>query len=110
MDTNKTHLATEDDLVFYRDESFRDNIATINADGKRNFIYPKKSPGVYMKWRSVVAYVLTAFLFIAPWIHIGGQPLLMLNVLERRFVVFGNVFWPQDFHLLVLAMLSGVVL
>ncbi len=109
MDTNKTHLATEDDLDFYRDESFRDNIATINADGKRNFIYPKKSPGVYMKWRSVVAYVLTAFLFIAPWIHIGGQPLLMLNVLERRFVVFGNVFWPQDFHLLVLAMLSGVV-
>ena len=98
-----------EDFDLYRDESFRDSIGTISEEGKRNFIYPKKAKGRYMKWRSAVAYVLLAFLFIAPWLKIKGQPLLMLNVLERRFVIFGNVFWPQDFHLLVVAMITGVV-
>lgn len=98
-----------EDFDLYRDESFRDSIGTIGEDGKRNFIYPKKSKGRYMKWRSWVAYTLLVFLLIAPWLKIGGQPFLMLNVLERRFVIFGNVFWPQDFHLLVLAMITGVV-
>ena len=98
-----------EDFDLYRDESFRDSIGTISEEGKRNFIYPKKAKGRYMKCRSAVAYVLLAFLFIAPWLKIKGQPLLMLNVLERRFVIFGNVFWPQDFHLLVVAMITGVV-
>lgn len=33
----------------------------------------------------------------------------MLNVIERKFIIFGNVFWPQDFHLFVFAMITGIV-
>jgi cytochrome c oxidase accessory protein FixG len=33
----------------------------------------------------------------------------LFNVLERKFVLFGQVFWPQDFHLFVLAMISFIV-
>lgn len=29
------------------DESFRDSIGTINEDGKRNFIFPKKPTGSF---------------------------------------------------------------
>ncbi len=91
------------------EESFRDHIATINNEGKRNFIYPKKPSGKLTQQRSVVAAFLLAFIFTIPWIRINGQPFLLLNVLERKFVVFGNVFWPQDFYLLALAMLVGVL-
>lgn len=90
-------------------EAFRDSIGTIGEDGKRRFIYPKKPKGRYTRNRSLLAYFLLIFLFAAPWIKIGDQPLLLLNVVERKFVLFGQVFWPQDFHLLVLAVLSGVV-
>lgn len=90
-------------------ESFRDSIGTINEDGKRNFIFPKKPKGDLTNKRSLVAAGLLIFMFAAPWIRIGGQPFLMLNVLERQFVIFGNIFWPQDSHLLVFALLSGVV-
>jgi len=42
-------------------------------------------------------------------LRINGNPLLLLNVMERRFVLLGQVFWPQDFFLFVLAMLAFVV-
>ncbi|GAA4307867.1 cytochrome c oxidase accessory protein CcoG [Christiangramia aestuarii] len=60
----------------------------------------------YRKW---VSYILLAFLFTAPFISIDGNQFLMFNVLERRFHIFGKIFWPQDFYLFVLMMLIGVV-
>ncbi|MFT7065792.1 MAG: cytochrome c oxidase accessory protein FixG [Sediminicola sp.] len=33
----------------------------------------------------------------------------MFNVLERRFNIFGFPFWPQDFHLFVISMITGVI-
>lgn len=90
-------------------EAFRDSIATIAADGKRNFVYPKKPKGKFTNYRSYVSWFLLAILFLGPHIKIGGQPFLLINVLERKFAVLGQVFWPQDFHLLVLALLTGVV-
>ena len=92
-----------------QEDSFRDHIATINDEGKRNFLYPKKPQGSLTQKRSIVATVLLIFIFVIPWIRINDQPLLMLDVLGRKFVIFGNVFWPQDFYLLALAMLIGVL-
>lgn len=91
------------------DEHFRDSIATINKEGKRAWIYPKKPTGHYYTYRKYVSYLLLAFLFSAPFIKIGGNQFLMFNVLERRFNIFGAPFWPQDFHLFVIMMLIGVV-
>ena len=34
------------------------------------------------------------------------EPLVLFNVLERRFIIFGLHFAPQDFYLFVLAMLT----
>ena len=45
----------------------------------------------------------------APFVKLNGQPILLLNVIERKFIVFGLVFWPQDFYLLVLCVLTGFV-
>lgn len=90
-------------------ENFRDTIATINEEGKRAWIFPKKPSGWFYERRKVVSYVLLAFLFAAPFIKVGGNQLLLFNVLERRFNFFGFPFWPQDFHLVVIMMITGVV-
>jgi cytochrome c oxidase accessory protein FixG len=91
------------------DQKFRDSIGTVNAEGKRAWVYPKKPVGKFYEYRKLVSYVLLIFLFAAPFIKIGGNQFLMFNVLERRFNIFGAPFWPQDFHLFVIMMITGVV-
>ena len=34
---------------------------------------------------------------------------MLFNILERKFIIFGLTFWPQDFHLFVLAMITFMV-
>lgn len=96
-------------MIKKKDESFRDHIATVDAQGKRVIIYPSKPKGQLHRARLVVSWVLLAFMFLAPFIKIGGQPLLLFNIFERKFVIFGLAFWPQDFHLFVLATITFVV-
>jgi cytochrome c oxidase accessory protein FixG len=92
-----------------KNEHFRDSIATVNEEGKRSWVFPKKPSGKYYKYRSYVSYFLLVFLFASPFIKIKGNQFLLFNVLERKFNIFGFPFWPQDFHLLVISMIVGVV-
>lgn len=52
---------------------------------------------------------MIAFFFAAPFIRILGEPLLLLNFIDREIVILGVRFWPQDFHLFFLAMISLMV-
>lgn len=91
------------------DENFRDSIGTINEEGKRAWVFPKKPSGRFYEYRKWVSYVLLVFLLLSPFVKINGHQFLMFNVLERRFNIFGLPFWPQDFHLFVVAMIIGVI-
>ncbi len=89
--------------------SFRDRISTVDADGKRKWLFPKKPKGPFFNYRAIVSYVLLATLFIGPWIRINGEPLILINIITRKFVLFGQVFWPQDLHLFGLIMILFIV-
>lgn len=91
------------------DEAFRDTIGTIDENGKRKFIFPKKPSGKFYEYRKYVSYVLLAILAANPFIKINGNQFMMFNVLERRFNIFGFPFWPQDFYLFVIIMIIGIV-
>jgi len=90
-------------------EKFRDSIATVDQQGKRSWVYPRKPAGRFYRYRQYVSYLLLAFLVASPFIKINGNQFLMFNVLERRFSIFGFTFWPQDFYIFVLIMIIGVV-
>lgn len=90
-------------------DNFRDSIGTINEEGKRAWVFPKKPSGKWYNYRKYVSYFLLAFLLLAPFAKINGNQFLMFNVLERRFNIFGFPFWPQDFHLFVISMIIGVI-
>ena len=50
-------------------------------------------------------------MFAGPWVRIQGNPLLLFNVVERRFSILGQIFWPQDSGVFAVAMLvfiSGI--
>ena len=90
-------------------ETFRDSIGTIDKEGKRAWVFPKKPSGKFYEYRKIVSYVLLAFLFVFPFIKINGNQFLLFNVLERRFNIFSYPFWPQDFHLFVVSMIIAVI-
>ncbi len=90
-------------------DEFRDQLATVSETGSRNWIFAKKPSGRFYNARSIVSLFLLAFFFSGPFITINGNPLLLVNILERKFVIFGVAFWPQDLHLLVFGMLSFIV-
>lgn len=76
---------------------------------KRRWIYPLIRKGRLYRWRSRISYVYLALFFAGPLIRIGGQPLLLLNFMDRQFVILGQVFWPQDIFLFMLASLVFIV-
>src|SRR5690606_82105 len=91
------------------DDSFRDSIGTIDKEGKRAWVYPKKPEGKYYDKRKMVSYLLLVVLFAAPFIKINNNQLFLFNVLERKFSILGFTCWPQDFYIVVIAMIIGIV-
>jgi len=86
--------------------NFRDRISTVDDEGKRVWIFPKKPKGTFHRYRVAVSFVLLAILFIGPFVKINSQPLLLLDVINRKFIIFGMAFWPQDFHLFFIATIA----
>ncbi|MFC1475014.1 cytochrome c oxidase accessory protein CcoG [Candidatus Zixiibacteriota bacterium] len=91
------------------DQSFRDKIATADEHGRRIWVYPTKPKGKLHSSRTFVSYFLIAFLLGAPFIKIGGEPLLLFDIINRKFIIFSYIFWPQDFHLFVLGTITLTV-
>jgi cytochrome c oxidase accessory protein FixG len=95
--------------LYEYEEDFRNALATVDAKGDRVWVYPKKPSGPFHSKRVVVTILLLSIFFVAPFSKVGGQPLLLLNVFERKFVLFGSTFWPQDFFLLAITLIAFFV-
>ncbi|MFA8341736.1 MAG: cytochrome c oxidase accessory protein CcoG [Rhodothermaceae bacterium] len=90
-------------------EKFRDRVATVNERGERNWVSAKKPRGLFAKWRTIFSF-FQMFIFVTlPFLKINGHPFLLLDFIERKFVLFGLVFGPHDFHLFGLTMIAVLV-
>ncbi|MDB6059068.1 MAG: cytochrome oxidase [Verrucomicrobiales bacterium] len=86
-------------------KDFRNHLATADQKGKRKWVYAKKPQGKLYSLRSIVSVALLAIMFAGPFIKINGNPLLLLNIVQRKFVILGHIFWPQDVAIFAVAML-----
>jgi len=91
------------------DDYFRSHLPNQTEAGGRKWLYPKATSGRYTNWRMVVSWVLLTCLFAGPMIWVDGHPLFLFNVLERRFIFFGVTFWPQDFYLVAIGLITFIV-
>lgn len=90
---------------------FRDHISTADQEGRRVWLYPRRPRGRFYTARIYLTWVLLLVMFTGPFIKLNGNPLLMINVVERKFSILGVVFWPQDnlvFALGFLLFLMGI--
>ncbi len=90
-------------------EVFRDSIGTINEEGLRNWIHPKKPKGKHYTERTILSIIILLAFLVGPFIKVNGEQFMLFNVLERKFHIFGRPFFPQDFYLLALAAVIGIV-
>src|ERR1041385_912418 len=94
-------------------QDFRDHLATADRQGNRRWLHPKKPGGRWHRHRAWFATLLIVVMFAGPWARINGNPLLLFNVVERRFSILGRIFWPQDTILFAVAMLvfiTGIII
>lgn len=80
---------------------------SLRKDGSRNFIHPADVKGRFTNLKRVVFALLIVVYLTLPFVDIGGHPALFLDVVQRRFYLFGASFNAQDFWL-VLFLLTGV--
>lgn len=91
------------------EETFRDSLATVDRQGKRSWIYSQKPKGKLYNARSILSFLYFLAFFAGPFIKLNGRPLFLFNVVEGRFILFGAIFWPQDFFIFGLAMVAFIL-
>jgi len=109
MNQIKPNADLDKDISRPETGSFRDKISTIDSKGKRAWVFPKRPKGKLYNYRWTVAIILLSLLFAGPFISYKGEPFMLFNIFERKFIIFGQLFWPQDFHLLVLSLITFIV-
>src|SRR6185369_17051278 len=93
-------------------QDFRDHLATADQEGHRRWIYPRKPRGRFTQYRTWLSWLLIAVMFTGPFIRIHGNPLLLLNIVERKFITLGQIFWPQDMIISAVTLLiffTGII-
>ena len=83
-----------------------DVLSTLSADGARRWLRPRVSPGRFWHARRIMAYLLIIIFALVPHLRINGQPVLLLDVVQRRFTIFGVTFLPTDTALIALLIIT----
>jgi cytochrome c oxidase accessory protein FixG len=94
-------------------KDFRDHLATADQEGQRQWLYPRKVHGRFFRARTLLSWLLLAVMFAGPFVRIKGNPLLLINIVERKFVILGQIFWPQDMIMFAVALLvfaTGIII
>jgi len=84
-----------------------EHASSLRSDGSRNYVHPADVKGRFTRLRYTIFSVLIAIYVLLPFVKIGGHPAVFLDIVNRRFYLFGGVFNAQDFWL-VFFLLSGV--
>lgn len=109
QNSNKDSESIANDKMQSLDQSFRDAVSTISKEGNRNYVVPQKPKGRLYNLRSYFSYFYLILFFTLPFIKVEGEPVFLFNVLERKFIFFSKIFWPQDFFIFAIGLLTFIV-
>ncbi len=89
--------------------TFRDRPINMNEKGARKWVYAKKPSGKWYTRRTVFSWFMLLFFVGVPFIRFNGHPFILLDIANRKFIIFGAIFWAQDTFILSLLMLSFIL-
>ena len=74
-------------------------------------IYPRAVTGSFATWRWILVWATQLLFYGLCWLEWNGRQAVLFDLVERKFYIFGLVFWPQDvFYLAVLLIISALAL
>lgn len=59
-------------------------------------IYAKSVTGRFANWRVLMVFITQAIFYGLAWLPWHGRQAVLFDLTERKFYIFGWVFWPQD--------------
>ncbi len=78
----------------------KDRPASFDESGARVYLKPDVARGFFFHIRRWLQPFLIAIFLGAPWVRVGGEPLILFDIPHRRFSLFGSVFWAHDVPML----------
>jgi cytochrome c oxidase accessory protein FixG len=102
-------MSTSTNNSSFNDQSYRDSISTITSDGKRSWIFPLKPSGKYYNLRTYFTWIYLLVFFLLPFIKLNEEPLFLFDVANKKFILFGAIFWPQDFFIFMIGMIAFII-
>jgi cytochrome c oxidase accessory protein FixG len=84
-----------------------DKLAILDEQGHRKTVHPADVEGHRLQARRIVSTLLMGLFIVLPWVRMGGEPVVKLDIPRRSFHLFGHVFNGQDGFLLFF-VLTGI--
>ena len=81
-------------------------LATTDETGERVYVHPHDVKGKWTSIRKFVYWFLIFIYLVFPWIRIDGKQLILLNLPEREFYLFGTTFYGHDGPFLIFFILA----
>lgn len=97
----------EEDLL--KASSYRDRVSTVTDTGGRKWVYATKPFGKWFNYRKILVYTYILVFVILPFIKVNGMPFMMINIPQGKFILFSKIFWPQDFFIFAIAMITFII-
>jgi cytochrome c oxidase accessory protein FixG len=74
----------------------------------REKVYVRAISGVFSRWRWIMVWVTQLVFYGIPWLMWNDRQAVLFHLTERKFYIFGWVFWPQDvFFLAILLIIAA---
>ena len=74
-------------------------------------IQPRSIRGVFSNWRWAMVWATQLFFYVIPWLQWNDRQMLLFDLEQRRFYLFGLLLSPQDFiYLTALLIISALSL
>lgn len=89
-----------------REQPNLDTLSMIGPDGSRSTVHPSDVKGPWQRRKLRFWVFLIAVYLAIPWIRIGGNPAVLIDIPKRQFFLFGATFNAQDFWLMIFVALG----
>ena len=84
-------------------------VQELYAAAKR--IYPRAVTGWFAAWRWALVWATQLVFYGGAWLTWNERQAILFDIAQRKFYIFGLVFWPQDIiYLTVLLIVSALAL
>jgi cytochrome c oxidase accessory protein FixG len=78
---------------------------------KHQTIHVRSVTGFFSQWRWGMVFLTQLIFYGLCWIPWNGRQAVLFDLVERKFYIFGLVFWPQDvLYLAILLIISAYAL